>query len=101
MVFLWSVCLLDFHHQYRVFSSALFFGPLGWMGFASLVIEPPPVLLPLPERVRTSRAVMALEHSTAPETESLLNALSGGAPDAPLTREAKSALDRVRQRLSK
>lgn len=61
-------------------------------------LMPPPVLLPLPERVRASRAVMALERSRAPGAKSLLEALSAGASCAPLTDEAKSALDRVRRR---
>ncbi len=56
----------------------------------------PPVLLPLPGRVRSSRAVMALEHSPASEAQSLLDTLSDGAPAAPQTREAKAALARWR-----
>ncbi|HEV2694594.1 MAG TPA: hypothetical protein VG347_16995 [Verrucomicrobiae bacterium] len=59
---------------------------------------PIPVLLPLPDRVRASRAMMALEHSLAPSAETLLVALANGAPAAPMTREASSALARVRQR---
>ncbi len=60
---------------------------------------PPPVLLPLPERLRSSRAVAALERSRAPAAaESLLDSLADGAPGAPLTREAKAAQARVRQR---
>jgi WD40 repeat protein len=56
---------------------------------------PPPVLLPLPERVRTSRAVAALERSRDPSAKSLLETLADGAPKAPLTREAKAALARM------
>lgn len=60
---------------------------------------PPPELLPLPERLRSSRAVAALERSKAPAAaESLLESLADGAPQAPLTREAKAALARVRLR---
>ena len=55
-----------------------------------------PVLLPLPERVRSSRAVMALEHNPTSEAQSLLDTLSDGAPAAPQTREAKAALARWR-----
>jgi hypothetical protein len=57
---------------------------------------PPPVLLPLPGRLRSPRAVMALEHCPAPETQSLLDTLADGAPAAPQTREAKAALARWR-----
>jgi len=60
------------------------------------VLLPPPALLPLPERVRSSRAVMALEHNPASEAQSLLDTLSDGAPAAPQTREAKAALARWR-----
>ena len=59
---------------------------------------PPPVLLPLMERVRSSRAVAALERSHAAAAESLLDTLADGNPTAPLTREAKAALARVRRR---
>lgn len=58
---------------------------------------PPPVLLPLTERLRSSRAVLALERNKAPEAESLLDALADGAPQAPQTSEAIVALARVRQ----
>ena len=57
---------------------------------------PPPALLPLPGRLRSSRAVMALEHNRAPQAQSLLETLSDGAPQAPQTREAKAALARRR-----
>lgn len=60
---------------------------------------PPPVLLPLPERLHSSRAVAALGRSKAPAAaESLLDSLADGAPQVPLTREAKAALARVRRR---
>jgi WD40 repeat protein len=61
-------------------------------------LGPIPELLPLPDRVRASRAVMALEHSLAPSAETLLATLADGVADAPMTREARSALARVRQR---
>ena len=61
-----------------------------------LHLLPPPVLLPLPDRVREARAVAALERGGAAAAETLLEKLSGGHADAPLTREAVSALKRVR-----
>ncbi len=62
------------------------------------IFLPPPVLLPLPPRVRSSRAVAALEHSGTAAAESLLYTLTKGAPTAPLTLEAKVALARMQQR---
>lgn len=52
---------------------------------------PPPVLRPLPDRLRSSRAVLALRRSPAREAMALLEALAEGAPEMPLTREAKAA----------
>lgn len=58
----------------------------------------PRPLLPLPDRLRSSRAVAALELSGLPDAETLLNCLADGAPQAPLTREAIGSLARVRER---
>jgi hypothetical protein len=59
---------------------------------------PPPELWPLSERLRSSRAVAALERSREPSAKLLLETLADGAPRSPLTREAKSALARLQQR---
>jgi len=60
---------------------------------------PPPVLRPiLPKRIRCSRAVAALERNGGTSAESLLVTLAKGRPTLPLTREAKAALARTRQR---
>jgi WD40 repeat protein len=48
--------------------------------------------LPLPERVRTSRAVVALERSASPTAVAVLERLATGAPAAALTKEANVAL---------
>jgi WD40 repeat protein len=53
---------------------------------------PPPVLRPLPPRLRSSRAVLALRRSPAPEAAALLEILADGASASPLTLEAKVAL---------
>jgi RNA polymerase sigma factor (sigma-70 family) len=50
------------------------------------------------ERLRISRAVEALEHIATPEVRELLTKLSGGATGARLTREARSALERLAHR---
>jgi len=55
---------------------------------------PPPVILPLPDRLRSSRSILALENDRSPEAESLLEGLAGGAPSAPQTLEAQAALAR-------
>ena len=68
------------------------------LGEPEFALGSSPTLAPLPERLRTSRAVMALEHSIAASAEVLLAKLSQGAPESPLTREAKSALGRVQAR---
>lgn len=53
----------------------------------------PAALTPLPDRLRSSRAVGALEHSTAPAAaQVLLKALAAGYPQDPQTVEAVSAL---------
>jgi hypothetical protein len=46
-------------------------------------------------RLRMLRAVEVLEHLDTPESRRLLQSLAGGASDARLTQEAKSALDRL------
>jgi WD40 repeat protein len=53
---------------------------------------PPPVLRPLPERMRASRAILALRRSVVPEAATVLAKLADGAPQSPITREAKIAL---------
>jgi hypothetical protein len=57
---------------------------------------PPPVLLPLPERLRSTRALGALERSLSPAAIGLLGRLVDGAPEAPFTQEAKRTLARMR-----
>jgi dipeptidyl aminopeptidase/acylaminoacyl peptidase len=51
-----------------------------------------------PEQVRQLRAVEALEHAGTPEARRLLEVLSRGAVEAPLTRAAKAALGRLVRR---
>jgi hypothetical protein len=53
-------------------------------------------LHPPPERVRRSRAIDVLEQVASSEAREILTRLAGGAPDAELTLQAKSALDRLR-----
>ena len=48
--------------------------------------------LPLPERARASRAVVALQRCASPAAVAVLKKLSTGAPTAALTQEAQSAL---------
>jgi hypothetical protein len=65
---------------------------------AKPVYGPPPVLRPLPDRIRQSRAIAGLERSGVPLAETHLETLTHGDSEAPLTREAKSALTRIRER---
>ena len=51
-----------------------------------------------PEQRRAVRAVAILEDMSTPEARKLLAALADGAPEARLTREARAALERLRQR---
>jgi len=51
-----------------------------------------------PERLRTLRAIQALEYMGTPEAVDLLKSLVGGAPAAQQTREAKAALERLAHR---
>jgi hypothetical protein len=51
---------------------------------------------PTPERLRVLRAVEALEHMREAESRRLLEALSQGAPEGLLTREARAALARLK-----
>jgi RNA polymerase sigma factor (sigma-70 family) len=50
------------------------------------------------ERLRELRAVEVLEHVGSPAARAVLEALSKGAPDARLTRDARAALDRLARR---
>jgi RNA polymerase sigma factor (sigma-70 family) len=58
-----------------------------------------PAVVP-PEVVRTLRAVAVLERIGSPDAREILKTLSGGASGAELTREAKSALERLDHRAS-
>jgi WD40 repeat protein len=58
-------------------------------------LRPP---LPPGERLRSLRAVAALEYAGTPEARRVLETLAGGAPEARLTREAKAALKRLTPR---
>jgi WD40 repeat protein len=49
-----------------------------------------------PEQVRAVRAVRVLERVGSHDARALLEALAGGGPQAPLTQEARAALERVR-----
>jgi hypothetical protein len=51
-----------------------------------------------PERARALRTLEVLERIGSPEAKQALQGLAEGAPDAELTREAKSALDRLAKR---
>jgi WD40 repeat protein len=51
-----------------------------------------------PERVRSARALEALEQIATPDAAKLLERLAAGAPTARLTQEAAEALERVRKR---
>jgi hypothetical protein len=54
--------------------------------------------LPSGERLRSLRAVEALEHAGTEPAQRLLIRLAGGAPGARLTREAQAALQRLARR---
>ena len=54
-----------------------------------------------PEHVRTLRALEVLEQIATPQARKVLQSLAGGAPEAPTTRAAKSALERLDQRVAK
>jgi WD40 repeat protein len=51
-----------------------------------------------PERLRGLRAVEALENIGTPEARALLKDLSGGTPEACLTRQARASLERLKRR---
>jgi hypothetical protein len=53
---------------------------------------------PSAERLRGPRAVFALERIGTATARELLRSIAGGDPDAPLTREAKSALERLKSK---
>jgi hypothetical protein len=50
------------------------------------------------DRLRTLRAIEALEHATVPAARQILETLARGIPEARLTREAKASLDRLTRR---
>ncbi|HEV3261052.1 MAG TPA: hypothetical protein VG013_29645 [Gemmataceae bacterium] len=52
-----------------------------------------------PERLRKLRSLEVLEDIGSPQARKVLQALAGGAPEAPLTREAKVSLERLAKRL--
>jgi WD domain, G-beta repeat len=51
-----------------------------------------------PSRIRSLRAVEALEYAATPEARLLLEALAGGLAEARLTREAKASVERLAKR---
>jgi hypothetical protein len=51
-----------------------------------------------PEQTQVLRAIEVLERTGTPKARGVLAALSRGAPDALLTREAKASLDRLNRR---
>jgi hypothetical protein len=53
--------------------------------------------VPAGERLRTLRAVEALELIGTPQSREVLRHLAGGAPEARLTREAEASLRRLGQ----
>jgi WD40 repeat protein len=57
-----------------------------------------PIPPPAPKEVRALRAVEALELMGTQEARETLRKLAGGARGAPLTREAKASLERLRRR---
>jgi hypothetical protein len=63
-------------------------------GMDRTILGPPPKLFPMPDRRRSSRAIMALEHSQAANAVPLLERLAAGWKQHPQTQEAKAALHR-------
>jgi len=59
---------------------------------------PPPVLLPLPDRLQKERAIAALERFEGPEADALLERLASGLEGHPQTRCAQEALRRRARR---
>ena len=57
-------------------------------------------LVPDPDRLRSRRALQILERLTCSEARQLLQTLAGGAPEAWLTQEARTALARRAERTS-
>jgi sugar lactone lactonase YvrE len=53
---------------------------------------------PPPETLRRLRSVQALERIASPEAREVLKSVAGGDAEAPLTREARGALDRLSRR---
>ncbi len=54
-----------------------------------------------PEILRTSRAIMVLEHVQTPEARAVIERLTQGAPDAITTREAKATLERLNRAMGR
>jgi hypothetical protein len=54
--------------------------------------------LPVPQRLRDLRLLELLEQINSPDARVLAQTLADGAPDAWLTREAKSMLQRMKAR---
>jgi hypothetical protein len=52
----------------------------------------------VPEALRSARAVMVLEHVGNEEAQKVLKDLTRGEPEAPLTRDARAALERLARR---
>jgi hypothetical protein len=51
-----------------------------------------------PEQIRPLRAVEVLERTGTPAAQKVLQDLAGGAPEARITREAKLALERLKEK---
>jgi hypothetical protein len=66
---------------------------------AKLEYGPPPTLLPLPDRSRSSRALAVLERNRSSViAKALMEELSEGDPNAPLTKEVRSIMNRLRRK---
>lgn len=57
-----------------------------------LFLKPAPILLPLPKRVRETRAIAALFRCSDPSARTVLEALADGHAESPLTKEAAALL---------
>jgi WD40 repeat protein len=56
--------------------------------------------VPSPDTLRTIRAIMTLERIGSPDAQAVLQKLASGAPGARETEEAKTSLERLKQRAS-